>query len=51
MICGSVRPYDIILLRSISTWIFLGLAAEHGDIGDAGHDAQPALDDPVLDAS
>ena len=27
---------------------FLGLAAEHGDVGDARHDAQLALDHPVL---
>ena len=29
--------------------VFLGVAAQHRDVGNAGHDPQPPLDDPVLD--
>ena len=48
MICGRVRPIGPHPVEVDLGLEFLGLAAQHQHVGDAGHEPQPALDHPVL---
>ena len=49
MICGKRQAERHHLVEIDLDLVLPGVAAHHGNVGDTGHDAQLALDHPVLD--